>query len=129
MKTYKKGIMLVLLLAFVAGTAWAGETLKTYGDVEGRSFHADLYKDDKCVACHETKEPSSLPADDVCLKCHDLEKLVAATARPEEEKWQNPHNNMHWGKDVPCMECHGEHQTSKPLCQGCHHFKYPKYQP
>ncbi|WP_432821324.1 cytochrome c3 family protein [Trichloromonas sp.] len=127
MKTYGKEIMLVMLLVFVAGTSWAGQTLTKYGDFEGRTYHADLYKGEKCVACHGSQEPSGLPTDDVCLKCHDLEKLVTSTARPENEKWQNPHNNMHWGKDVPCMECHGEHQEIKPLCQGCHTFKYPKF--
>ncbi len=128
MKSYRTGFML-LLIVFVVDTGIAGPTLKSYDAVKGRAFHAGLYQGQACVACHGSSQPSALPADDVCLKCHGLEKLVTATARPEPDVWQNPHNNLHWGKDVPCMECHGEHQESKPLCQGCHSFKYPNYKP
>lgn len=125
------GKLLALMLFFCfAGSSFAESTLKSYGDVEGRVFHARLYKGDKqCVACHDTTVPVSLPADGACLGCHDLEELVVATARPKADVWQNPHNNLHWGKDVPCIECHGEHQQSKPLCQGCHSFDYPNYKP
>ncbi|MGD8498801.1 MAG: cytochrome c3 family protein [Chromatiales bacterium] len=128
MKSFTTGFML-LLLVFVVDTGIAGPTLKSYDGLKGRAYHAGLYEAKQCAACHGTNQPTSLPADDVCMKCHGLEKLVAATARPEPDNWQNPHNNLHWGKDVPCMECHGEHQESKPLCQGCHSFKYPNYKP
>ncbi len=127
MRMHGKIIVVMLSLVFVASIAWGESTLKKYGDVEGRTFHANLYKDSKCTSCHGPKGAVGLPADDVCLKCHDLEKLVVSTARPEEDKWQNPHNNLHWGKEMPCMECHSEHQEGKPFCQGCHSFKYPKY--
>ncbi len=129
MKAYGKGIMFAVLVVFIAGTSLAGQTLKQFGDIQGRTFHADFYDGKSCDACHDSKKPLALPADDACLECHDLEELVAATARPADERWQNPHDNLHYGKDVPCMECHGEHQASKPLCQGCHAFKYPKYKP
>lgn len=120
--------LISLLIFLFPGPGVAETSLEEYEDVEGRSFHARLYRGEKqCVACHGSNEPSALPADDVCLECHELEELVTSTARPEDELWQNPHNNLHWGKDVPCMECHSEHQESKPLCEGCHSFKYPDY--
>ncbi len=127
MKSYKKGLMLTVLLVFVTGTSLAGETLKQFGDIQGRTYHEDSYDGKSCDDCHDNKKPLNFPSDDTCLKCHDLEELIASTARPADEVWQNPHNNMHYGKDVPCMYCHGEHETRKPLCAGCHSFKYPKY--
>ncbi len=119
-----------LLIGLVAVVTAAQEsTLITHGDLQGRSYHKALYGGKACVACHGTTEPVTLPPDNACEKCHRIEKLVAATARKAGEEWQNPHDNLHWGRDVPCMECHGEHQQSKPLCQGCHSFEYPNYKP
>lgn len=131
MRVLLQGVVILLFFAGAhSGTAESTlSTLTMHGDMQGRDYHAALYRGKPCVACHATSEPAALPADDVCLKCHQLEKLVTATARPESEVWQNPHNNLHWGKDVPCMECHGEHRESKPLCQGCHSFDYPNYKP
>ncbi|CAG0901141.1 unnamed protein product, partial [Cyprideis torosa] len=89
----------------IPGLYAAGE----FGEKKGRIYHSDLYEDNSCDACHEQENPTTFPADDACFACHDGEELIAATARTGDEKWQNPHNNMHYGKDVPCMECHGEH--------------------
>jgi len=122
-----KVFLVAAVAVFVAGMSFAEETLQQFGDIKGRSYHADLYDGESCSSCHDDSQASKFPADFVCLDCHDLEELIQATSRPEEEKWQNPHNNMHYGKDVPCMECHGEHQESKPLCAGCHFFDYPNY--
>jgi hypothetical protein len=120
-------LLIAGLALFTAGTSFAGETLEQFDDAQGRSYHADLYDGPSCDACHENAEPSAFPPDFVCLDCHDGKDLVETTARPEDEKWQNPHNNMHYGRDVPCMECHGEHQESKLLCAGCHFFEYPNF--
>jgi DnaJ-class molecular chaperone len=127
MKTYSKSILLAIVILFFATSSFAGETLKQFGDVKGRTFHSDSYDAKSCNDCHNSKQPLSLPADDACLSCHDLNELVASTARGKGEELQNPHDNMHYGKETPCMECHGEHMESKPLCAGCHSFKYPKY--
>lgn len=126
-KNIFKMFLIAAIALLVGGVCIAGETLEQFGDKKGRSYHADLYADKSCDSCHASAEPTSFPADFSCLECHDGAELIEATARPEDEKWQNPHNNMHYGQDVPCMECHGEHQESKPLCAGCHHFKYPNY--
>lgn len=127
MKLQIKLLLLAAIVLFVAGSVIAGETLKQFDGVSGRSYHADLYEDKSCDSCHTNAEPETFPADFICLDCHDSNELVEATARPEDEKWQNPHNNLHYEKDVPCMECHGEHQESKPLCAGCHPFDFPNY--
>lgn len=119
-----KVLLLVIPAVFAAGTSFSEETLQQFGDTKGRSYHADLYDGTSCDACHENSQPTAFPADYVCFDCHDGDELVQATARPEDEKWQNPHNNMHYGRDVPCMECHGEHQESDLLCAGCHSFGY-----
>ncbi len=127
MKTFSKGILLAIVMMFVASSGFATETLKQFDGIKGRTYHSDFYNEKACDSCHSSKAPLSLPADDACVSCHDLKELIDSTSRPEDEKWQNPHNNMHYGKDVPCMECHGEHESRKPLCQGCHSFKYTKF--
>jgi len=124
--SYKK-LMFAVLLVFIACTVQAKETLKQYDGIKGRSYHSDFYDGKSCDSCHDSKKPLNFPADDACLACHDLDDLVKSTSRADDEKWQNPHNNIHYGKDVPCMECHGEHESRKPLCQGCHTFKYKKF--
>ncbi len=128
MNAYRKSIMLAVLVVFVAGTSLAGQSLKQFDGIKGRTFHADFYDGKSCDACHDSKKPLNFPADDACLACHDLDELIKATSRPKDETWQNPHNNIHYGKDVACMECHGEHEPRTPLCQGCHSFSYPKFQ-
>jgi len=127
MMSYTKGLLFAVLLVFIACTVQASETLKQYDGIKGRSYHADLYDGRSCDSCHDNKKPMNLPADDACLSCHDLDELVKETARPKGEEKQNPHNNLHYGKDVPCMECHGEHESRKPLCQGCHSFHYDNF--
>jgi len=128
MKRYIKLSMLVaLVLVTIAATAWAASTLKTYGKIKGRSYHKELYDGKNCAACHKTKKPKGYPSDKACMECHDLEDLVKSTARTGEDMWQNPHNNLHYGKDVPCLECHGEHAPREIMCNGCHNFKFPKH--
>lgn len=129
MKSQLKFTLLFItgLALFAAGNCYSGETLKQFGNMKGRTYHADLYEGPSCDSCHEKSEPTAFPADFVCLDCHDGEELIEATAHPDDERWQNPHNNMHYGNDVPCMECHGEHQESQLLCAGCHFFDYPNF--
>lgn len=127
----KQNVRILLILStalFAAAASIATETLQQFDEVKGRSYHASLHKRNSCKSCHDSSNTSDFPADFVCLKCHDGQELIQATSRPEDEKWQNPHNNLHYGTDVPCMECHGEHQESEPLCDGCHSFDYPGYQ-
>lgn len=126
MMSYKK-LMFAALLVFIACTVQAQETLKQFDGIKGRSYHADFYDGKSCDSCHDSKKPLNLPADDACLSCHDQDDLVKATKRAKDEVGQNPHNNMHYGKDVACMECHGEHQPREHMCQGCHSFKYKNF--
>ena len=126
----KQNVLILITLSaalFAATVSFAAETLQQFDAMEGRSYHARLYERNSCKSCHSKSDASDFPADFVCLKCHDGEELIQATTRPEDEKWQNPHNNLHYGSDVPCMECHGEHQESKHLCAGCHSFDFPGY--
>lgn len=127
MKTYAKYLLSVVLATCFVTIVVAGETLKDFEEVQGRSYHSEFYTENNCGSCHDNNPPTTFPADFACLDCHDLENLVETSTRPEEDKWQNPHNNLHYGKEVPCMECHGEHQTREPLCNECHTFKYPKH--
>lgn len=93
---------------------------------EGKPWHKPVY-DSGCKNCHD-KGTKNYPSDKICLSCHDLEQLVDKTSRQGDERWENPHNNLHYGKDVPCMECHGEHiQDKQPMCKDCHSFKFENY--
>lgn len=118
--------MMAMLLAF-SSTVVAGETLVAQGKMLGRSYHQQLYTQHKCAACHGVDKPSSRAPDNSCLKCHSVDKLAQQTARQGDELWQNPHNNLHYGKDVPCTECHGEHVVKQPLCKDCHTFKFSNF--
>ena len=112
------------LLALAAGNFAYGE-LTDFDGIEGQDHHAHLYKADRCDACHGEAMPTGYPEDGACLKCHKLDKIIAATMpAAEEDSWQNPHNNLHYGKEVPCMECHGEHSVKESLCADCHNFDY-----
>jgi len=127
MRLNYKTFLIALIAILMTGSCFAGETLQKFGDQDGRSYHSDSYESDSCDDCHANSEPETFPADFICMDCHDGEDLIEATSRPEDERWQNPHNNLHYGQDVPCMECHGEHEQKKPLCAGCHSFKYANY--
>ncbi len=120
-------VAVVVSLSFASLYAY-GE-LQEYGDNSGRSYHAKLYKKGKCSACHGVQEPVGYPEDDACLKCHDVDELVVVTMPDDEEdRWQNPHDNLHYGTEVPCVECHGEHTNKTPLCADCHNFDYPDHE-
>lgn len=127
-----KSSTLVLLTSLLAGLVAGGyalASLEDYNGIQGRSYHARYHEKGRCTACHAEKEPTGYPEDDACLKCHDMEELVAATARTaEDELWQNPHNNLHYGMEVPCTECHGEHSNKAPMCANCHNFEYPNHE-
>ena len=131
MKTYARYLLAGLLVVSLAGICLAEDTedtLKKYGDIKGRTYHEDLYIEKQCDACHTSNEPALFPPDNSCLECHEYEDLVTATAREPDDIWQNPHNNLHYGKDIPCMECHGEHSRREPMCADCHNFSYTKHQ-
>ena len=93
--------------------------------IEQRAWHKDVIGKD-CKVCHDNGI-KQFPSDQSCLQCHDVDELAKKTARSEEDKWQNPHNNLHYGKDLPCQECHSEHKTKEPLCSSSHTFKYDKH--
>lgn len=119
----------VALSALLFG-AYANGELQEYDGIDGRSYHAEMHEKGKCRSCHGVKEPEGYPEDGACLRCHETEELVTATQpQAEEDRWQNPHDNLHYGEDVPCVECHGEHSSKAPLCANCHNFDYPKHEP
>ena len=135
--SYNKVLVLVVLavcfviigVASTTGHAESeSETLQRFDRIDGRSFHALQYQQGRCQACHSEQRPRGYPEDDACEACHSVEEVVASTARAaEDEIWQNPHNNLHWGTEVPCVECHGEHSAKEPICADCHTFDYPNH--
>lgn len=118
----------VVLSVLLAGAYAYGE-LRDYAGNNGRSYHAEMYERGKCQYCHGVREPQGYPKDGACLRCHEVDDIVAATMpEAQEDRWQNPHDNLHYGKDVPCVECHGEHSNKAPLCANCHKFDYPDHE-
>ena len=109
----------------------AGETIEEFEIMPGRTYHAFLYEESdeesRCVSCHGEGPIPGYPPDDGCADCHSIEDLAKATARPTEERWQNPHDNMHFGMTMPCVECHGEHSVKEVYCARCHEFNYPNH--
>ncbi|SDJ51396.1 Cytochrome c3 [Ferrimonas sediminum] len=118
--------MSALSLCVTSLAVTAESTLKEYDQMTGRSYHEQLHSKNNCKACHGS-EVSGYPADNTCHKCHNPDKLAQKTVRSGDEVHQNPHDNLHYGKDVPCTECHGEHIEKQPLCADCHTFKYPNH--
>lgn len=141
MNIFRRFMVLAITASFLAGSALANpgdppdpadssdSTLEKFDQIEGRSYHARFYRRERCEVCHEDNQPVSFPADDACLDCHEIDSLVEETARPAGEEGQNPHDNLHYGTEVPCMECHGEHETRTYMCDGCHSFEYPNFKP
>lgn len=129
----KFGTLILSALAMVTAALLLGAVaygdLQDYDGLKGRSYHAEMHEKGKCRTCHGVAEPDGYPEDQRCLRCHDVEELAEATQpETEEDRWQNPHNNLHYGMDVPCVECHGEHSNKAPLCANCHNFDYPNHQ-
>ncbi|MGD8294408.1 MAG: cytochrome c3 family protein [Desulfobacterales bacterium] len=120
-------LLIIAATLFLGGLAMAGDTLKQFGDIKGRSYHAEYYEDEACDVCHGNAEGKGIPDDFVCLDCHDADEMMEATSRPGNENWMNPHDSLHYGTDVPCMECHGEHEARQHLCANCHAFDYPNF--
>ena len=119
--------VLILLSLLLVGT-YAQEQLKDYDGIDGRSYHAQMHEKGRCRSCHGVKDPQGYPEDDGCDRCHDIDELVSATMpEAEADRWQNPHDNLHYGTDVPCVECHGEHTNKAPLCANCHNFEYSRH--
>ena len=119
----------VLCAAFVVSLlvlgAHAHGELKEYTEIAGQSYHAEMHEKGRCRNCHGVKEPEGYPDDDACFRCHETDEIVVATMpEADEDRWQNPHDNLHYGTDVPCVECHGEHTNKAPLCANCHNFDY-----
>ncbi|QYK07154.1 cytochrome c3 family protein [Shewanella zhangzhouensis] len=103
-------------------------TVIDQGKVTGRIYHSSIYKGSKeCKSCHGVNEPSQRPADNACQKCHNIDKLAAKTINSGHNEYENPHNNMHYGKRVPCQDCHGEHQTKEVMCNNCHEFNFKNH--
>ncbi|ABI73721.1 MULTISPECIES: cytochrome c3 family protein [Shewanella] len=109
----------------ILGLVLLGLTSLSVQSAEIRDYHKEVIGKD-CKTCHDNGI-KQFPSDQSCLQCHDVDDLAKKTARSEEDKWQNPHNNLHYGKDVPCQECHSEHKTKQPLCSNCHTFKFDKH--
>ncbi|WP_035416337.1 cytochrome c3 family protein [Ferrimonas kyonanensis] len=119
-----RSIVVTAALALSLAAGVHAGTLTKAGAKQGRSYHLSNYEMG-CKTCHDRgmRKP---PSDSLCQDCHDLEELINQTSN-HEKPWKNPHNNMHYGKKVPCIECHGEHQPKQPLCSNCHNFEFNNF--
>ena len=74
-----------------------------------------------CQKCHgKTKKPEEVPMSK-CVTCHNVDKVAEKTA---SVKPQNPHESVHYGRNLDCNLCHREHGKSENYCAQCHSFKF-----
>lgn len=119
-------VALVTTLLITTSIDTQAGSLTKMGAKQGRDYHEFMH-DDGCKSCHDQglKLP---PSDALCTECHDQQELIETTAvDSKKHQWRNPHNNMHYGDKVPCIECHSEHKPKKPLCASCHNFEFKNF--
>ncbi|MCE1205129.1 MAG: cytochrome c3 family protein [Holophagaceae bacterium] len=73
-----------------------------------------------CYDCHQEEKPTKKAvAPDSCMTCHgDYPAMKALTKNAKP----NPHDS-HLG-EIPCTECHRQHQPAVVKCLECHEGKY-----
>ena len=73
-----------------------------------------------CFDCHQEEKPTKKAvASDSCMTCHGdypAMKVLTKEAKP------NPHDS-HLG-EIPCTECHRQHQPPVVKCLECHEGKF-----
>ena len=73
-----------------------------------------------CFDCHQEEKPTKKAvAPDSCMTCHgDYPAMKAVT----KDVKPNPHDS-HLG-EIPCTECHRQHQPPVVKCLECHAGKF-----
>ncbi|HEX7553224.1 MAG TPA: cytochrome c3 family protein [Geothrix sp.] len=73
-----------------------------------------------CYDCHQEEKPTrKAVASDSCMTCHgDYPAMRAVTKHLPV----NPHDS-HLG-EIPCTECHRQHQPPMVKCLECHKGKF-----
>jgi len=70
-----------------------------------------------CCDCHEMPNSAGPLKTEKCLSCHgSFEEVADATNNLDP----NPHNSLHWGKELDCDLCHHQHAKSENFCAQCH---------
>ena len=123
----KNILIIIAIIAGISSTCEANDSIVKIGSKAGRTYHQSIYP--SCKTCHDNGL-SVQPSDTSCLQCHNLDKIASETSLPEDKvKSRNPHDSFHYGRDVPCIECHGEHKYKPPLCSSCHsNLHYSRHQ-
>ena len=73
-----------------------------------------------CYDCHQEEKPTKKAvASESCMTCHgDYPAMKALT----KEAKPNPHDS-HLG-EIPCTDCHRQHQPPVVKCLECHEGKF-----
>jgi hypothetical protein len=73
-----------------------------------------------CFDCHQEEKPTKKAvASESCMTCHgDYPAMKALT----KDVKPNPHDS-HLG-EIPCTECHHQHQPPVAKCVECHEGKF-----
>ena len=90
-------------------------------DAKGHSLPAHHTKAGvHCFDCHQEEKPTKKAvASESCMTCHgDYPAMKALT----KEAKPNPHDS-HLG-EIPCTDCHRQHQPPVVKCLECHEGKY-----
>jgi hypothetical protein len=73
-----------------------------------------------CFDCHQEEKPTKKAvANESCMICHGDYPAMKATTKDVKP---NPHDS-HLG-EIPCTECHRQHQPPVVKCLECHEGKF-----
>jgi hypothetical protein len=107
---------LVLLLCGLLGALSAPAQEAAGGSLPAHHAKAGVH----CYDCHQEEKPTKKAvAQESCMTCHgDYPAMRAVTkdAKP------NPHDS-HLG-EIPCTDCHRQHQPPVVKCLECHAGKF-----
>ncbi len=106
-------------LILICGVLWALPALaQGTGKASLPAYHAKAGV--HCFDCHQEEKPTKKAvASDSCMTCHgDYPAMKALT----KDVKPNPHAS-HLG-EIPCTDCHRQHQPPVVKCLECHEGKY-----
>ncbi|BBF23797.1 cytochrome c3 family protein [Sutterella megalosphaeroides] len=94
--------------------------------VEVPAYHRNAKLE--CASCHtpEVAREGRTPSKTECVACHNEDALVKKSA--ERLGARNPHESIHFHRDMPCEDCHRQHKAPVNQCtEMCHVFPEMKF--
>lgn len=102
-----------------------------FGVLEAQAFDIPAYHGKaklECASCHtpDVQKEGRTPSKTECVACHNEDALVKKSA--ERLGARNPHESIHFHRDMPCEDCHRQHKAPVNQCtEMCHVFPEMKF--